>query len=84
MAKRGGEAVAKRARERARLAKRQEKQAKREARDGDTSTLSATTEAALMEEYAQLSADYESKRISHDTYTDRRRDILTELGIETD
>jgi len=84
MAKRGGEAVAKRARERARLVKRQAKQAKREAQTDDTTSLSATSEAALMEEFARLSAQYEANVIGHDNYTDERRRILTELGIQPD
>jgi len=83
MARRGGEAVAKRARERARQAKRQAKQAKRVVSDEDTPVLSATSEAALMEEFARLSADYNANLIGHDHFTDERQRILTELGIET-
>lgn len=84
MAKRGGEAVAKRARERARLVKRQAKQAKRVARE----TLwlrkwSAASEAALLGEFARIRAEYEANRMHHDHYTEERRRILTELGIET-
>ena len=84
MAKRGGEAVAKRARERARLVKRQTKQEARQARADDTTSLSATSEATLMEEFARLSAQYEANVISHDNYTDERRRILIELGIQPD
>jgi len=84
MARRGGEAVAKRAREQARQAKKEAKQAKREAREGDTTALTATSEAALMEEFARLSAEYEANLMSHDNYTRERRRILTELGIDTD
>ncbi len=84
MAKRGGEAVAKRARERARLVKRQTKHEARRARADDTTSLAATSEAALMEEFARLSAQYEANVVSHDNYTDERRRILTELGIQPD
>lgn len=51
MGRSGGEAVAKRARERARQAKKVAKQAKREARAEDITGMSATTESALMEEF---------------------------------
>ncbi len=84
MAKRGGQTAAKRARERARQTKREAKQAKREARAGDTTSLSATSEAALLEEFARLSADYQTDAVSHANYIDERRRILTELGIESD
>ena len=84
MAKSRGEAVAKRAREQARVVKRQAKQAKREARTGDTANLSATSEAALFEEFARLSAEREDGAISDDRYARERSRILTELGIETD
>jgi hypothetical protein len=84
MARRGGEAAAKRARERARQAKRQAKEVKREARAEHATSQSPSTEAALMEEFARLSAEYEANLISHDSFTDERRRILTELGIDTD
>ena len=84
MAKSRGEAVAKRAREQARVVKRQAKQAKREARTDDTANLSATSEAALFEEFARLSAEREAGTISDDRYTRERFRILTELGIEPD
>ena len=85
VAKRRGEAVAKRARDRARLVKRQAKQAKPVARE----TLwlkewSAASEAALLGEFARISAEYEANLMRHDHYTGERRRILTELGIETD
>ena len=84
MARRGGEAVAKRARERARLAKRQAKQEKRQARANDASKLPATSEAALLQAFAQLSADYEANAVSQDDYNAERSRILTELGVQTD
>lgn len=83
MAKRGGEAMAKRARERARQAKQKAKQEKREAASEEDTSLSADQEAALMEEFAQLSARLEAKAISLDDFTADRERIFTELGIET-
>ncbi len=83
MAKRGGEAMAKRARERARQAKQQAKQEKRQAAADEDTSLSADREAALMEEFAQLSAGFEAKAISLDDFTTERERIFTELGIET-
>lgn len=84
MAKSRGEAVAKRAREQARVVKRQAKQAKREARTDDNAHISATSEAALFEEFARLSAEREAGAISEDRYTRERSRILAELGIEPD
>ena len=84
MAKSRGEAVAKRAREQARAVKKQAKQTKREARTDDTAHLSATSEAALFEEFARLSAEREAGAISEDRYTRERSRILAELGIEPD
>ena len=76
--------MAKRARERAQLAKRQAKQEKRQARANDASKLPATSEAALLQAFAQLSADYEANAVSHDDYNAERTRILTELGVQTD
>ena len=84
MARRGGEAAAKRRRERDRQAKQKAKQAKREARTGDTSTLSSDNEAALLEDFARLSAEYQANGMSEATYAAERRRILTDLGIEVD
>jgi hypothetical protein len=64
--------------------KRQAKQAKREARTDDTANVSATSEAALFEEFARLSAEREAGAISEDRYTSERSRILAELGIEPD
>lgn len=82
MAKRGGEAMAKRARERARQAKQQAKQEKRDAGPSDEAGLSASSEAALYEEFAQLSARFEAKNVSLDDFNAERERIFTELGIE--
>ena len=81
MARRGGEAAAKRRRERDRQAKQKAKQAKREARSGETSILSADSEAALLQEFARLSAEYQANSVSEATYAAERRRILTDLGI---
>lgn len=75
--------MAKRARERARQAKQQAKQEKREAVTDEDTGLSAGQEAALMEEFAQLSARFEAKTVSLDDFTTERERIFTELGIET-
>ena len=82
MARRGGEAAAKRARERARQAKRKAKEEERRGRGDDASSLSESSEAALLEEFARLSAQHEAKLISHDDFVEERLRILTELGIE--
>jgi hypothetical protein len=74
--------MAKRARERARQAKQQAKQQKREAGSDGDPDLSAGQEAALMEEFARLSARFEAKTISFDDFTAERARIFTELGIE--
>lgn len=84
MAKNRGDAVIKRAREQARQAKREAKQAKREARSNESNTLSATTETALLNEFARLSAEYEADAITQGRYNSERSRILNELGIETD
>jgi len=83
MARRGGEAMAKRARERARQAKQQAKQERRLAASEGDATLSAGSEAALLEEFAQLNARFEAKTLSFDAFTEERNRIFTELGIET-
>ncbi len=75
--------MAKRARERARQAKQQAKQEKREAGTPDDGGLSAGREAALLEDFAQLSARLEAKTVSLDTFTEERQRIFTELGIES-
>ncbi|MBT8203558.1 MAG: hypothetical protein HKN74_00420 [Acidimicrobiia bacterium] len=82
MGRGGGEAAAKRARERSRLAKRAAKEAKRAERAEDDSALSAGTEAELMAEFAELSAGYEAKRVSHDVFVSEKLRIFEELGIE--
>ncbi len=84
MARSGGDAAAKRARE---LRKEQQKADKRERREAATSsneTIPAETEAALMEEFAALSAKFESEQINAAMYAEERHRIFVALGIETD
>ncbi len=83
VAKRGGEAMAKRARERARQEKQAAKAAKRAAGPDDTEGLSTKGEGDLLEEFAALSARYEAKTISHENFEEERERILGELGIES-
>lgn len=81
MAKRGREAMAKRARERARQEKRDAKREKRESRTIEPSP-PAADEEALMEEFARLSARYSANEIGGSDYAEERRRIFDELGIE--
>jgi hypothetical protein len=84
MAKSGGDAAAKRARE---LRKEQQKADKRERREALTSqneTIPVETEAALMEEFAALSEKFESDLIPAAQYAEERHRIFVARGIETD
>ena len=84
MAKRGREAMTKRARERARQEKQVVKQEKRDARSDDMAAQPEVDESALMEEFARLSERYSSDQISESDYTAERHRIFVELGIESD
>ena len=85
MARRGREAMTKRARERTRQEKQESKKEKREARaEEETSVLPAADETALMEEFARLSERYSSDQISEADYVSERHRIFVELGIESD
>lgn len=79
-----GETMGKRAREKARLEKQEAKRARRHSRSTETSNQPNPDEEALMEEFASLSAQYEAGAIGEADYTQQRRRIFTELGIETD
>ncbi len=84
MARSGGDAAAKRARE---LRKEQQKADKRERREAATTnveSIPAETEAALMEEFASLSEKFESDQINATQYAEERHRIFVALGIETD
>jgi hypothetical protein len=75
----------KRAREKARQEKKAEKLAKRQSRSADeNSGLSKVEEDALMQEYAALSARYESEEISTKHYKEERQRIFVKLGLESD
>lgn len=84
MARRGREAMNKRARERAREEKKEAKQEKREARSEELSAAPEIDEAALMNEFARLSERFSANQLSKSEYDEERRRIFEELGIETD
>lgn len=78
------EAALKRAREKARLDKREAKRAKKAERQSAETDRPAVDEQTLWEEYARLSEQHESKLISHQQYEADRQRILEALGIESD
>lgn len=85
MAKRSRESIQKRLREKAREEKKAVKRAKREEDTPDeTASTSRAEEDALMQEFARLSARYESDEISSERYNEERHRIFVELGIEED
>lgn len=84
MARRGREAMNKRARERSRQQKQEAKQEKREARSEESASAEAVDEAALMDEFARLSERYSADEITGSEYAEERRRIFDELGIESD
>lgn len=84
MAKRGGEAALKRAREKARLEKQQAKRERRQAkREADTS-VDRSAEQALMEQFARLNERHEAGQVSNDNFEKERHRIFVELGLEED
>lgn len=83
MAKRSRESFQKRAREKARLEKQEEKRAKR-AESTDDEALSRAEEDSLMQEFASLSARYEADQVSDERYNQERHRIFVELGLEED
>jgi hypothetical protein len=84
MARRGREAMTKRARERARQEKQVTKKEKREARTDEGVILPAADETALMEEFARLSERFSADQISEGDYVSERHRIFVELGIESE
>ncbi len=85
MAKRSRESIQKRLREKARQDKKAAKREKRETEPTDEETpTSREDEDALMQEFALLSARYESNQISSERYDEERHRIFVELGIEED
>lgn len=84
MARPGGEAMAKRNRERARQEKQEAKREKQISRQAEAANEPEVDEAALMEEYARLSEQYEANLISESVYSEERRRIFDELGLQVD
>lgn len=83
MAKRSRESIQKRLREKARQDKKAAKREKRETQPADEEPqTSREDEDALMQQFASLSARYESNQISSDRYDEERHRIFVELGIE--
>lgn len=78
------EAALKRAREKARLDKREAKRAKKAARQSADPEDQAIDEQALWAQFALLSERHESNEISNQQYEAERLRILEALGIETD
>lgn len=78
------EAALKRAREKARLDKREAKRAKKAARQSSDPEDQAIDEQALWAQFARLSEQHESNEISNQQYEAERLRILEALGIETD
>ena len=85
MAKRSRESIQKRLREKARQDKKAAKREKRDMEPTEEETpTSRADEDALMQEFASLSARYESNQISSERYDEERHRIFVELGIEED
>jgi hypothetical protein len=84
MAKRGREAMAKRAREQARQQKREEKQERIDARGEPTPKLNADDEAGLLEEFARLNDEFAANRVTQSQFDEEKHRILVALGIESE
>jgi hypothetical protein len=82
MAKRGREAMAKRAREMARQQKREDKQERQDSRVDPAPKLSDQEETALLEEFARLNAEYAAERVTESHFAEEKFRILVALGIE--
>jgi hypothetical protein len=76
--------MAKRARERARQERQEEKRLRRESIAETTVTQDAPNEDALMEEFRLLSERRAAGNLSDDLYEEERHRIFVELGLETD
>ena len=83
MARRSRQSFQKRAKEKARREKQENKRARRRS-SSDAEDVSRAEEDALMKEYAQLSERFEIDEISSDQFADERERIFGELGLETD
>ena len=84
MARRGGEGMAKRARERAREERQEAKRNRRQAAADNPEPETQVNEAALMEEFRVLSERHAGGQMSLDDYEEERHRIFVELGIESD
>ncbi len=76
------EAALKRAREKARLEKREAKQLKKAAKHSDDPEGQSIDEQALWEQFARLSERRAANQISEQQYESDRKSILEALGIE--
>ncbi|CAN5700303.1 MAG: hypothetical protein LC739_10690 [Actinobacteria bacterium] len=83
MAKRGGDAALKRAREKARLEKQEAKREKRQARAADE-VIPPGDADALMEEFAQLSASFEASQVTEERFNEERHRIFVALGLQSE
>ncbi len=78
------EAALKRAREKARLEKREAKELKRAARKAADTEEDSVDEQALWERFARLSERHEAGEINSQQFAESRSKILDALGIESD
>ncbi len=78
------EAALKRAREKARLDKREAKEQRRAARKAADEEADVVDEQALWERFAQLSERHASGQINTQQFEERRNEIFEALGIESD
>jgi hypothetical protein len=78
--------MAKRAREKARLARQAAKRARRESGGSDDAPPAAAgpDENALMEEFRRLSEKHAAGLVNEDAYLQERHRIFVELGIESE
>ena len=79
---RGREGMGKRARERARLERKEAKRIRRETISEEAADAGPIDEAKLMEEFRILSERHAAKQISEDNYESERQRIFEALGIE--
>ncbi|MDX1467778.1 MAG: hypothetical protein R3258_00400 [Acidimicrobiia bacterium] len=84
MGNRGRESFQKRNREKARQEKQARKREARFSRESDGDEMTKAEEDALMQQFARLSARYQSGEVSHDDYSDERHRIFVELGLEAE
>jgi hypothetical protein len=83
VAKRGREGAAKRARERVRAQRKEDKRQRRESVVAAAEAEAVPDESALMEEFRVLSERHAAGLVTDETYADDRQRIFGELGIDT-